>query len=144
MTISSSFLSISQYLAFSAASDLITVDTHDTMKTAMVCHRSGILAAIPVPVKPVGHLLRVYPYPCYTLSIVNIFFREACIRMSELKSHPTHFWLTALSCTSIDLSSPFLVKSLRVAAYFRYSPVWLESTMISGTMPEANAPTSQH
>jgi hypothetical protein len=35
--------------------------------------------------------------------------------------------------------APFLVASFRVAAYFRYSIMWLESTMISGTKPEAIA-----
>jgi hypothetical protein len=43
------------------------VNTHDTTKTGTVCHRSGILATVPVPVKPVGWLPQVYLYPCYTL-----------------------------------------------------------------------------
>jgi hypothetical protein len=42
-------------------------NTYDTTRTGTLCHRSGILATIPVPVKPVGHLPWVYPYPCYTL-----------------------------------------------------------------------------
>jgi hypothetical protein len=47
----------------------ITVDTHDTAKMGMVCHRSGILATVPIFIKPVGHLPWVYPYLCYTLSM---------------------------------------------------------------------------
>ena len=34
----------------------------------MVCHRCGISATIPVPVKPATYLPQVDPYPCYTLT----------------------------------------------------------------------------
>ena len=45
----------------------IPVNNRDTTKTGMVCHRSSISATIPIPIKPVGHLLWVYPYPCWFL-----------------------------------------------------------------------------
>jgi len=34
----------------------------------MVCHRCGISAIVPIPVKPATYLPQVDPYPCYTLS----------------------------------------------------------------------------
>ena len=55
----------------------IIMDTHDTTKMGTVCHRSSILATVPVPVKPVGHLPWVYPYPCYTLVILPFIHEDA-------------------------------------------------------------------
>ena len=50
----------------------IPVKNHDTAQMGMVCHRYSILATIPVPIKPSGHLPQVYPYLCPTLPILAV------------------------------------------------------------------------
>lgn len=67
----------------------ITMDTCDTPKMGMVCHMSGILATIPVPIKPVGCLPWVYPYPCYTLLKILLSFaaqKNATIHQCNIKN----------------------------------------------------------
>ena len=44
--------------------------------------------------------------------------------------------LTEESLLEVDFSLPCLLKSWRVAAYFRYSIVWFELTIMSGRRPE--------
>jgi hypothetical protein len=58
---------VDQCPASSEASE-IPINTCDTTKMGMVCHRYGNSATVPVPIKPAGHLPWVYPYPCYTLN----------------------------------------------------------------------------
>ena len=50
----------------------ITVDTHDTAKIGTVCHRSGISATVPIPVKPTAQLLQVDLHPCFTPGTGNL------------------------------------------------------------------------
>src|SRR3984885_7559550 len=35
----------------------------------VVCHRYGISATVPVPIKPTAYLLQVDPHPCFTLCV---------------------------------------------------------------------------
>jgi hypothetical protein len=44
--------------------------------------------------------------------------------------------LTEESLLEVDFSLPCLLNSWRVAAYFRYSIIWFESTIMSGRRPE--------
>ena len=86
----------------------ITMDTHDTTKMGMVCHRSGIPATVPIPVKPVGHLPWVYPYPCYTLVVSQItlsllFTCSANDEMGLSKDDPS-LLIGNLSCVGLNVT----------------------------------------
>ena len=76
---------------------------------------------------------------------MNIFLREDYNEHGQyfLCEMGVGFALTALRRWSTDLSPPFLSNSFCVATYFKYSIMWLESTMTSGTTPEVMAPIAQ-
>jgi hypothetical protein len=108
MTISSLFLVMINVWHLLWLVTQITVDTRDTAKMGMVCHRSSILATVPVPVKPVGHLPQVYPYPCYTLPIRCDTLQNAVIFVGLLwitldassgRFGPSDTWSTPPTCS---------------------------------------------
>ena len=56
---------------------------------------------------------------------------------SEIEMH------TEESLVAVDFFWPCLLKSWRVAAYFKYSIIWFASTVISGRRPESIASEAQ-
>ena len=65
-----------------------TIDTHETAKTDMVCHRYKNSATISVPGKHVTYIPQVDLHPCYTLVVLIIDSFESLIKHIFLSLDP--------------------------------------------------------